>query len=79
MSDTRPTSPRSGTWLAVLGSFLGSDPVVAADAGGAPAVDRAGGAPAGAPALPPLLASEASTCFSVMILGGFEVTMVAVN
>ena len=94
MSDASPTSPRSGKELAVLGSFFGSAPDVAAGAAGgaapgAPAVERggaaaveragAGAAAAGEPAPPLLLASVASTCFSVRTFGGFDVMMVAVN
>jgi len=67
-----------------LGSFLGSAPDVAVDVGagaaaGAAAVERGGAAPAGAAPPPLLLASVASTCFSVMTLGGFDVMMVADN
>jgi hypothetical protein len=71
-----------------LGSFLGSAPDVGAGAGagaadgaaaGAAAVERGGAAPAGAAPPPLLLASVASTCFSVMTLGGFDVMMVADN
>ena len=87
IKDARPTSPRSGNGLAVLGSFLGSAPDVAVDVGaaaagaadGAAAVERAGAAPAGAAPPPLLLASVASTCFSVMTRGGFDVMMVADN
>jgi hypothetical protein len=81
-SDARPASPRTGRGLAVLGSFFGAAPEVAAAGwdGGVAGAEGAGVAPAaGVPGPAPLLASVACTSFSVRTRGGFVVMMVAVS
>ena len=83
-------SPRSGRGLAVLGSFLGAAPEVAAaveDGAAAVPVACRRARPAGAlrraaaPAPAPHRSAQGSRCtsFSVMTRGGFVVTMVAVS
>ena len=83
-SDASPASPRTGKELAVLGSCLGAAPEVAAalwddPAAGRGVEDAGAAADADVPAGPALFASVACTSFSVMIRGGIDVMMVAVN